>query len=469
MKKLGIFLMSALALGFTACDDYDEAIPQHNDQAPIMELGGVKVAAGAQLGDLDLNTLDADALIELVKTVETPALNEGVSVAYDAEIAADENFSEVINERLTDGKIYVSALDACFRDFYGKTPNAKDIYVRFVPYFTDGKSFVPVKKGESLLTTKISLKPVDLGIVVEKEYYLVDAMFDEGWNDAEKLIVLKNNGGDVYDNPDFEATAELAAGSYQLMSPSGLQKALADPGNEFNYAIGPKEVGMSGVLVEGSEAKVINITMAGPYKLCVNMLEKTFVMSPYAPKLYYVGDFSAWSHKETNFIYERNSGVHTGFVDMLKGTQVKFSTKTDWSGTNYGAGDADGVLSADGAAGNITVTKGIYYFTLEVMKSSYKYTEITSWGVIGDATPKGWDDDTELTYKGKLVWEGEMTLTDGKIKFRANHDWAINLGGDSVDDMWVDGKDISVTAGTYKITLDLSASDNYKATLTPVK
>ena len=127
------------------------------------------------------------------------------------------------------------------------------------------------------------------------------------------------------------------------------------------------------------------------------------------------------------------------------------------------------MLSADGAAGNITVTKGIYYFTLEVMKSSYKYTEITSWGVIGDATPKGWDDDTELTYKGKLVWEGEMTLTDGKIKFRANHDWAINLGGDSVDDMWVDGKDISVTAGTYKITLDLSASDNYKATLTPVK
>ena len=75
MKKLGIFLMSAIALGFTACDDYDEALPQFNPQQPTISVEGVEVAAGEQLAQpINLNTYEADS-IEVIKTVKTPILN----------------------------------------------------------------------------------------------------------------------------------------------------------------------------------------------------------------------------------------------------------------------------------------------------------------------------------------------------------------------------------------------------------
>ena len=37
--------MSVLAMGIVACDEYDEAIPQANEQKPIVEVKGLEVTA----------------------------------------------------------------------------------------------------------------------------------------------------------------------------------------------------------------------------------------------------------------------------------------------------------------------------------------------------------------------------------------------------------------------------------------
>ncbi|MDE6512163.1 MAG: DUF5115 domain-containing protein, partial [Muribaculaceae bacterium] len=64
------------------------------------------------------------------------------------------------------------------------------------------------------------------------------------------------------------------------------------------------------------------------------------------------------------------------------------------------------------------------------------------------------------------TWTAELTVADGQgWKFRANSDWAINLGG-KPDELWNNGDNINLEAGTYTITLDLST---YPSKFTAVK
>lgn len=136
----------------------------------------------------------------------------------------------------------------------------------------------------------------------------------------------------------------------------------------------------------------------------------------------------------------------------------KFSTQADWGGINYGDGGAEGKLSEDGGAGNLTVAEtGLYWFNANLPSLEYTATKINTIGLIGDATPKGWDASTALTpSENGLVWTGTVTMAGtGEYKFRANDDWAVNLGG-SADDLQPNASNIATPgAGTYTVTLDL--------------
>ena len=92
---------------------------------------------------------------------------------------------------------------------------------------------------------------------------------------------------------------------------------------------------------------------------------------------------------------------------------------------------------------------------------------VSSWGVVGSGY-NNWGafaDGAFYTTDQNNVLVAYVTLVDGEIKFRENNDWAVNLGdpGDGV--LVQDGGNIAVTAGTYKITLDLNdntyAIENY--------
>lgn len=80
----------------------------------------------------------------------------------------------------------------------------------------------------------------------------------------------------------------------------------------------------------------------------------------------------------------------------------------------------------------------------------------SEWGVVGSATPNGWNGpDIKMwnSTDGNLV--AYATLSAGKIKFRKNNDWGVNLGG-SNGTLSSGGADIAVAAGTYKITINVS-------------
>ncbi len=132
-------------------------------------------------------------------------------------------------------------------------------------------------------------------------------------------------------------------------------------------------------------------------------------------------------------------------------------TNVDWEG-GYGKGAAAGVLLQDNDAGNIEVSEdGFYRVRMDAENLTYEVLK-TVWGIVGDATNGGWDADTPMTFsgsKGTYTWKITTTLKVGELKFRANNDWGINLGG-TESALTADGPNIPIAAaGTYDIELNL--------------
>ncbi|MBJ6368277.1 SusE domain-containing protein [Snuella sedimenti] len=83
----------------------------------------------------------------------------------------------------------------------------------------------------------------------------------------------------------------------------------------------------------------------------------------------------------------------------------------------------------------------------------------STWGLVGSATPNGWDGPDVPFYKTSTgnVFVTYVTLVDGEIKIRENNDWTLNYGDTGADGTLEEGGDnIMVTAGTYKITFSLN-------------
>ncbi|MBX7125551.1 MAG: serine hydrolase [Cyclobacteriaceae bacterium] len=96
----------------------------------------------------------------------------------------------------------------------------------------------------------------------------------------------------------------------------------------------------------------------------------------------------------------------------------------------------------------------------------------STWGILGDATAKGWDDSTpdlrlaeDSTRKG--VWRiHAIEMKQGDFKFRLDNDWGHNLGDLHGDQLLEDsGPNIRVEAGVYDIVLDLTDPTRPRYTL----
>jgi hypothetical protein len=157
-----------------------------------------------------------------------------------------------------------------------------------------------------------------------------------------------------------------------------------------------------------------------------------------------------------------------GYVYMSKTSNLwKFATQLNWDGPNYIAGTVPGTLIESND--NNVSPAGYYKINVNAAPAPMTYTAVaTVWGVIGDASPNGWNDETALTYSPTLrTWNGGMSLTAAYIKFRANHSWDYNYGSDLADGkLGAGAANIQVTlAADYAITLDLSNPNAYTYSL----
>lgn len=145
----------------------------------------------------------------------------------------------------------------------------------------------------------------------------------------------------------------------------------------------------------------------------------------------------------------------------VDGSGFKFlPTNVDWTDA-FGKGTSDGTLLQSADASNITVASDDFYrIRMDAEAKTYELLKST-WGVIGSATPNGWDSDTDMKFvgsKGIYTWKLTVNLTVGELKFRMNDDWIINIGGE-LSSLQQDGANIAIaTAGKYDIELSRTAS-----------
>lgn len=208
----------------------------------------------------------------------------------------------------------------------------------------------------------------------------------------------------------------------------------------------------------------------------------TFVVTPYtteAPKLFVVGNFlgasgygSDWTSGDAVPIAAETFGDTSfeGYVYMnMPSPEYKFLPTTDSFEGDYGDdGTFSGILVQEGEVNCQAPAAGYYLVKANTGTGTYSATSY-DWGIIGDATPAGWDNDTDLTYdQDSKTWTIDLNLSVGEIKFRANDGWDWNYGDDGADGMLDNGgANIAVTqAGNYTIVLDLSTPRAYSYTLT---
>ncbi len=190
-----------------------------------------------------------------------------------------------------------------------------------------------------------------------------------------------------------------------------------------------------------------------PYEIIIEFPE-IYVPGGYQSASGYTND---WSPADAPALASRSDdNRYEGYVYFADGGQeYKFTAERNWDDGDWGGGA--GELEPGG--GNLLMEDAGYYkINVDLNNLTYQ-TLRTEWGLIGDATPGGWDADTDLTYDvDDKVWRLTVDLTAGEIKFRANDAWDLNYGSENADGTLQEGADnIPIQeAGNYTVELDLS-------------
>lgn len=158
--------------------------------------------------------------------------------------------------------------------------------------------------------------------------------------------------------------------------------------------------------------------------------------------------------------------VWTGTITLTDG-EAKFRANDAWDTNWGGSGAPSGYGTFNGP--NIPVSAGTYNVWFHDVTGEYmimnETTVYTSVGIIGDATPNGWDSDTDLIQNpaNPYKYSGIVTITDGEAKFRADDDWANNWGASDFPEGlgFKNGPNVPVTAGTYVVSFN-SGTGEYK-------
>ncbi|MCU4165800.1 hypothetical protein [Carboxylicivirga caseinilyticus] len=202
------------------------------------------------------------------------------------------------------------------------------------------------------------------------------------------------------------------------------------------------------------EAGGANIVSAmGYYKINVDLSVSPYTYTAVKTDWGVIGDATPgeWG-TSTDLTYDAASQTWRGVVH-LKAGGFKFRANNAW---DYNYGSSDGVNLVSGGDNITNDVEDDYDFTLDLSNpNEYTYTAYR-WGIIGDATPGGWDTDTNMSWDStNKVFTVTADLLGGKqFKFRANDGWTVNLGG-SLTALEQDGSNIDIAEdGNYTITLN---------------
>ncbi len=197
------------------------------------------------------------------------------------------------------------------------------------------------------------------------------------------------------------------------------------------------------------------------------------VIVTYPEFIYEIGNESGWSTA-----YPMRSpnldGIYQSY-NWLDGA-FKFKPNADnWDGDwgqdpngAYGSLVVDGeedCNKSDGAFPDNLFGAGFYQIDVNIIDMTWSVTKVETISIIGDFN--GWAGDVDMTYDPEEgCWLATLSVTDGGLKFRMNHDWTVSWGGRTKENPDLNdltqngGENIPVAAGTYLFKLFISYEGN---------
>ncbi len=447
MKKTLLYSLAVLAsVSLASCNgDYDDwANPQTNEQEASAAKYGITFTAGSEA---ESSMPDDDGIINLVTVNSTDANVTGFTLK-DLKVNG-----ETIKGEISGNNIQVNASD--LEKLLCNQNNSRASVVREMN--VESKVSVNLASGDAVAINKVGqttgkLKPTPTPAIDENGYYMLGEVNGNGWDATSPVWMNKISDG-VY---QLKVTTKKDKNYFKFYEGSKFESGVWDVINS----------GVMGCEKDGSEdasgtiyytgdswgsPQTMVIAGTGTWIITLDMNNLTYSVGK--PILYMAGDANGWNQID---YLSGEDGVHfTGFM-QLNQNGFKFCTQQNWDGTNYGgaffAQENDNIIMKE--------TEGYYKVDVDLSAKEYTLTLIKSIGIIGSASPNGWDSDVDMTYvpynketKEPGYWEAkDITLTSGAIKFRANDDWAINWGG-TADALTQGGADMNVEEGTYDIKL----------------
>ena len=420
MKKTFLYSLAVLAsVSLASCNgDYDDwAQPQHNPQEASAAKYGITFTAGPEA---ECNMPDEDGVINLVTVNSTDADVTGYTLK-DLKVNGEAIKGEIVGNNIqVDAKELEKIL--CTQN-NSRASVTRDINV-------ESKVSVNLASGDAVAintvgTTTAKLKPTPTPAIDENGYYMLGEVNGNGWDNTKPEYMTKVSDGvyqlKVTTKKDknyfkFYEGSKFVSGDWNAINSGvlGCEKDGCEDASGTIYYTGDSWGSPQTMVIVGTGTWIVTLDM--------NNLKYTVGK----PVLYMKGDANGWDGYD---YLSGDDGVHfTGFM-YLNQNGFKFTTAPDWSGTGYGAN-----FDTAPNAGNIVMKEdpGYYKVDVDLSAKTYTLTPITTIGIIGAATPGGWDADTDLTYNAEeRCWEVKgIELKAGECKFRANDAWAMQWGYD---------------------------------------
>ena len=212
------------------------------------------------------------------------------------------------------------------------------------------------------------------------------------------------------------------------------------------------DTGADGTLDAGGDNIAVT---AGTYKITMNLNDNTYSIEAFSWGVVGSG-YNDWgATPDAKFYYDYTTDTFKVGVRLVDG-EIKFRQNNEWT-IDFGDNGADGTLDAGGD--NIVVTAGHYAITLDFNANTYTIEAADLFGIVGSGyNDWGATQDFTLTQVNPDIWVGDIvTLIDGEIKFRVNDAWDTDFGDTGADGtLDAGGDNIAVTAGDYRIRLDIA-------------
>ncbi|MCI9171867.1 hypothetical protein [uncultured Duncaniella sp.] len=504
MKKFNIFLVGLAALGVASCEDGPGiAQPTVQPELPAFTSGDVQIALSQALGASAINLQNsvADGLsVDIAEVVSTENLPEGATLGFGLEIADNEtfaNYREVKGPVDAEGSAVASALElnSALKAVAGNVLTPVTVYYRIPGYVTINNGIYRLGSSDKYYGNgSVSITPldnpvvsVDLAGVLAAGAIDLQALTDdkvetvevvnvasvtplyEGYTMSYKFILSATQ--DMAEPVECAATVDNGVVSVSVEDWSNAQKKFYGVSSQVRdvywglQAFYTYDGATYNVKGDDNYVKtgVISVTpLDVPRHLCTpnDTQGWDFATSQW---LLAVGD------TETYRGYAYYGGTYGGKIgNDMSGSQVWYGAVDGTQVTDPTTGITTVELSETGDNILSNVTPQLFWIEVDMTdpdKITAKFSPVNTIGIIGGATPDGWNGSTAMTPSADcLTWTIDTTLGDGDFKFRANDAWVIDLGG-SLTDLQQGGSNIvPPVTGDVTITLHLG-SVPYSATI----